>query len=91
MMTELNNFLGRWEPLWLFLVLVAETVVGAAVLWWTIAEFKYDEGKDLQKKQRRTKTTKKTTNKAGESIVEETTETSEPIGESRNERDEPKV
>lgn len=86
MLERLNAFLEHWEPLWLFLVLVAETLVGVAILWWTVKEFKYDEDKDLQKKHRRTKTTKRTTNtKDGQSIVEESTEVSEPIQEKKDE------
>lgn len=88
-MEELNKFLEYWEPLWLFLVLVAETVVGAAILWWTVKEYRYDEDKDIQKKHKRTKTTKKTTStKDGGSVVEETTETSEPVEENKNVRHE---
>lgn len=43
-------------------------------------EFEYDKAKDDQKKQKRTKTTRKTTTQpSGESIVEEETEISEPV------------
>jgi len=49
------------------------------ILYYVAREFYYDRDKDIEKKQRRTRTTKKTTNKAGESIVEETTETTTPF------------
>lgn len=51
----------------------------AGILYYVAREFYYDRDKDIEKKQRRTKTTKKTTNKAGESVVEETTETTAPF------------
>jgi len=54
-------------------------------------EYFYDRDKDLEKKHKKTRTTKKTTNKAGESIVEESTETFEPISENKHERNESKV
>lgn len=60
------------------------------ICWILTMEYFYDKDKD-EKKHRRTKTTKKTTSKAGESIVEESTETSEPVQENKNERDESKV
>ena len=59
------------------------------ICWILTMEYFYDAAKD-QKKQRRTKTTKKTTSKAGESVVEESTETSEPV-EEKHGRDEQKV
>lgn len=55
----------------------------AGILYYVAREFYYDRDKDLEKKHRKTRTTKKTTSKAGESIVEESTEVSEPIGESK--------
>lgn len=45
-----------------------------------IVEYRYDERKDLEKKQRKTRTTKKvTTQPGGASTTEETTEVSEPV------------
>lgn len=79
-MIEFNTWLEHWEPLWLFLILFIETIVSSLILWWTVKEFKYDEKKDLDKKQKRIKTTKKTTTKpGGETITEESTETHEPF------------
>lgn len=70
----------HWEPIWLFLILAIETVVGFAQLYWIIREYNYDKQKDDQKKQRKTRTTKKTTTSAtGQSTVEETSEVIEPI------------
>lgn len=53
----------------------------AGILYYVAREFYYDRDKDLEKKHKKTRTTKKTTSKAGESIVEETSEVSEPIQE----------
>lgn len=86
-MNELNTWLGIWEPTWLILVLLFECVLSMVMIYWMVREFQYDESKDLAKKQRRTKTTKKvTTQPGGTSISEETTETVEPTGDS-NETD----
>lgn len=58
--------------------------VEVAILIVIIMEYQYDKSKDLEKKHKKTRTTKKTTNKAGESIVEETSEVSEPVQENKN-------
>lgn len=71
MFTYVNDFLSKWEPIWLFLILFTETGVGFVTLYWIIKEYAYDEQKDL-KKQKRTKTKKTTTNPGGSSVVEET-------------------
>lgn len=56
-------------------------VVECLILLVVWMEYRYDKEKDDAKKHRKTKTTKKTTNnKDGESVVEESTEVSEPIG-----------
>jgi len=81
-METLNAVLSKWEPTWLLLVLLAETVVSLVMLQWIIKEYNYDKSKDDQKAQRKTKTTKKTTQPSGE-IVEESTETSEPVREEK--------
>lgn len=86
----LRDFIYNHEPLWLFIILMAGLLVELHSNYMLRKEYQYDKEKD-EKKQRRTKTTKKTTNKAGESIVEETTETSEPITENKHGRDEQKV
>lgn len=47
-----------------------------------IKEYEYDEAKDIEKKQKRTKTTRKvTTRPGGETTTEESTETSEPLNQ----------
>lgn len=80
MMEEINNFLLKWEPLWLLSVLLGEGLIGYITLTWVKREYFYDEGKDLARKQKKTKTTKKTTTQpGGASIVEEQTEVSENI------------
>lgn len=80
MLHELNKFLEHWEPLWLFLVLFAETGAGFATLYILVKEYNYDANKDLAKAQKKTRTSKKTTqSKDGGTTVEETTEISEPM------------
>lgn len=76
------EWMAKWEPVWLFSILAVETYVGYRTLVWVKKEFVYDEQKDLEKKQKRTKTTKKTTTQpSGMSTVEETSEVIEPTGE----------
>jgi predicted Holliday junction resolvase-like endonuclease len=84
------------EHIWLFWQLNTEIILGIiGVLLslvilkhekesatWLKREFEYDEQKDLEKTQRKTRTTKKITEtKDGGKVVEETTETSEPMKE----------
>ena len=82
MLEQINTWMGKWEPIWLFVVLFPEMVAGLYSAWILTKEYKYDENKDLQKKQKRTKTTKKTTTNTGGTVIEESVETSEPIPES---------
>jgi len=66
MLTELREW-TMWVAEWL--------IVGIL-----IAEFYYDKAKDDAKKQKRTKTTKRTIPQvSGGNMIEETTETSEPM------------
>lgn len=66
MWTEIRDW-SNWFAEWLIVAIL-------------IAEYKYDKEKDDIRKTKRAKTTKKTTTQpSGESVVEETTETSEPI------------
>lgn len=82
----INDFLALWEPIWLFLILFIETLVGAATLTILIKEYKYDEQKDIEKKQKKTRTTKKVTeNKDGGKVTEETVETEESSAEKATE------
>lgn len=79
---SLLEWMTKWESLWLFTILFVETSVGIATLWILIKEYKYDENKDLEKKQRRTKTTKRvTSNPSGVTVTEESSEISEPVKE----------
>jgi hypothetical protein len=74
------EWMGKYEPIWLFLILFPEMVAGIYSAWILKKEFEYDENKDLEKKQRKIRTTKKTTtNPGGTSTTEETTETTEPV------------
>lgn len=76
------EWFSKWEPIWLFLILLTETWVGILSLIWLRREYFYDKEKDDSRKQRKTKTTKKTTKGAsGESIVEESVEVTEPTQE----------
>lgn len=80
----LLDWMTKYEPIWLFLILFVETGVGFMTLYWVKREFDYDEQKDLEKKHKRTKTTKKvTTNPGGVSTTEETTEVVEGMSEQK--------
>lgn len=82
MLENINNWLEHWYPLCWTVVFLIEMNVGIAILTMAIKEYKYDESKDLEKKQRKTRTTKKVTeSKDGGKVVEETTEVSEPMKE----------
>jgi len=81
---NLLEFMTKYEPIWLFLILAIETFVAYLSLVWLKKEYFYDETKDLEKKQRRTRTSKKTTTQpGGASIVEENTEIVEPTHEEK--------
>jgi hypothetical protein len=98
MFQSMNTYLEHWEPTWLFWLIFGEFAVAIAGLVvaiaalrygrlsyeWIKKEYEYDEAKDLEKKQRRTRTSKKTTTQPGGiSVVEESTETVEPTGEQK--------
>jgi len=84
MFESVNAYLEHWYPFWWSILFILETFFGAASFYILVKEYKYDEAKDLAKKQRRTKTTKKvTTQPSGESVSEETTEVTEPTGEQK--------
>lgn len=54
-MEAINAWLEHWEPTWLFLILLIETIVSTAILVWTIKEFYYDYSKDANKRTRKKK------------------------------------
>lgn len=84
MITELNKWLGDWQYIWFFVILFAGLMVEIHSNYMLRKEYDYDKAKDDRRK--RTRTTKKTTNKpGGETITEEQTETSEPVQEKNNE------
>jgi hypothetical protein len=84
MVEEINTFLGHYEPIWLFGILTIEGTIGYITLMWVKKEFFYDEEKDLARKQKKTKTTKKTTTQpSGISVTEESTETVEGMPEQK--------
>ncbi len=73
-MLELIHELREWT-MW---------IMEAGILIYVGLEYHYDKAKDDAKKQRKTRTTKKTVQtRDGGSTVEETTETSEPILEDK--------
>lgn len=85
----LRDFIYNHEPLWLFVILLAGLLVELHSNYMLRKEYEYDKAKDDRRK--RTRTTKKTTSKAdGDSVVEESTEVSEPVGEP-HERREPEI
>lgn len=43
MLEELNTWLGKWEPLWLFCVLAYEAFVGTATFVVLLIEYWYDK------------------------------------------------
>ncbi len=76
------DFMTKWEPIWLALAFIVSIGFEAFTAYWIVKEYQYDEAKDLEKKQRKTRTTKKTTSKpGGETVVEESQEVTEPINQ----------
>ena len=83
LLSTTNLHLEHWYPLYWSVLFILETAFGAGSLYILIKEFKYDENKDLEKKQRRTKTSKKTTvQTSGDTTTEEITEVTEPVEKS---------
>lgn len=58
----------------------------AGILYYVAREFYYDRDKDIEKQQKKTRTTKKTTKGKDSETIEEITETSEPMVEHHLER-----
>ncbi len=79
-----HEWMVQYEPEWLAGILLIETLAGFGSLYILIKEYKYDEQKDLEKKQRRTKTTRKTSTKDGATVIEESSEVSEPVPENES-------
>lgn len=72
----LNDFFTKWEGLWLFIVLVAGLAIEFHSNYMLRKEYEYDEQKDILRKQKRVRITKKiTTAKDGSTIEENTEET----------------
>lgn len=77
MLYELNKFLGEWQYIWFFLILLSGLAIEAHSNYMLRKEFDYDKAKDDKK---RTRTTRKTTKQAdGGTVTEETTETTESV------------
>jgi hypothetical protein len=76
------DWMAKYEPIWLFAILFPEMIAGIYSAFILKREFDYDAQKDIEKKQRRTKTTKKTSTKDGATIIEESSEISEPVQDS---------
>ncbi len=84
MLAELNKFLGDWQYIWFFVILALGLAVEFHSNYMLRKEYQYDEQKDLEKKQKRTRTTRKTTKGAGgESVTEEQIEVTEPVAEEK--------
>lgn len=80
----LLSLIKEYESVWLFIFLLAGLIIELHSNYVLRLEYKYDKDKDDQKKQKKTRTTKKvTTNKDGQTITEEATETSEPVQEEK--------
>lgn len=52
-MDSLNKWLEHWEPLWLFLLIGAEMLIGAASLYVLVREYIYDKEWNERKAARR--------------------------------------
>jgi len=74
MFESLNEFFTKWEGLWLFIVLVAGLAIEFHSNYMLRKEYEYDEQKDLLRKQKRVRVTRKLTKTADGSTVEENTE-----------------
>ena len=86
MINSINEWMGKWEPIWLFIVLVVGVMYERYTAKMAKLEYDYDKEKDDAKKQRKTRTTKKTSeSKDGTKTVEETTEVTEPSQENKGE------
>lgn len=78
------EWIHTYESQWLFLFLLSGLLIELHSNFMLRKEFAYDEQKDLEKKQRKTRTSKKTTTQpGGASVTEEVTETSEPMQEEK--------
>lgn len=78
------EWIAKYESIWLFLFAILSLGFEAYTAFILKKEYDYDEAKDIEKKHKRTKTTKKvTTQPGGGSVSEETTETTEPIPEEK--------
>lgn len=69
----MNEWLGTYEPIWLFTVLAVEMIVGIVTAVFVIKEFYYDERKDREKshKMRRTRKSVKVVVEDGQARVVE--------------------
>lgn len=78
----LLEWMTKYEPIWLALAFLVSILFEAFTAYWVLKEYQYDEKKDIEKKYRRTRTSKKTTTQpGGGSITEESTEITDPISE----------
>jgi hypothetical protein len=74
MFEHLNEVLTKWEGLWLFVVLIAGLCIEFHSNYMLRKEYEYDEQKDILRKQKRVRVTKKVTKNKDGSTVEENTE-----------------
>lgn len=81
MFDHLNEFLNKWEGLWLFIVLIAGLMIEFHSNYMLRKEYEYDEQKDILRKQKRVRVTKKLTTAKDGSTIQETTEETTTGGE----------
>lgn len=78
------EWMTKYEPIWLATAFIISILFEAYTAYMVKREYDYDEQKDIEKKQKRTRVTKKvTTQPGGGSVTEESTETTEPVQEEK--------
>lgn len=78
----MNDWINQYANIWLFWILMGELMAGIYTSVVVTLEYFYDANKDAQKKQRKTRTSKKVTEQRdGGKVTEEVTEVSEPMKE----------
>jgi hypothetical protein len=65
-----NMWLGVWEPLWLFSVLVTEMLLGFGTLLYVVKEYYYDAAKDAKpRKTKRKGSVKVVVDSEGQAVI----------------------
>lgn len=55
MLETLNSVLGKWEPIWLLVILAIEMVAGVYSAWILTVEYNYDREWNERRRERRKK------------------------------------